>query len=339
MTVETYRHLLASIREIPSIQEISFWGFGEPLLHPDIGEMIRLATDRGLRSTVITNGVLLKRDLAEVLAAAGLHTLVISIDGTVNSTLSNLRPGTDLGWMEQGIRAWQDAKDATKTRSLNTPSLGLAYVMMRRNLHELSALPQLANHWNADFIFLTNLVPYSEELKDDILYGISPGGSIPATRIEKLRTVVLPRLDIKGNFGESLARFLIAAETYGYKTASHYIAEECCPFVMNATLTVTSDGSVSPCVPLMATHKEFALDRFREIQRCVFGNVNRESIAQIWRHPRYRSFRERVIRFNFSPCTDCGGCHLHDSNKSDCFGNCYPTCGNCLWARGVMVCP
>jgi hypothetical protein len=63
-----------------------------------------------------------------------------------------------------------------------------------------------------------------------------------------------------------------------------------------------------------------------------------QSLKAIWLQPDYVAFRERVRSFNFSPCTDCGGCDLGESNEEDCFGNPFPVCGDCLWARGVLRC-
>ncbi len=50
-------------------------------------------------------------------------------------------------------------------------------------------------------------------------------------------------------------------------------------------------------------------------------------------------FRDLVQRFDFSPCSDCGGCNLAETNEEDCFGNGFPVCGDCLWAKGVIQCP
>jgi len=67
--------------------------------------------------------------------------------------------------------------------------------------------------------------------------------------------------------------------------------------------------------------------------------VNEQSLAEIWNDAEYRSFRDRVRRFEFSPCIDCGGCDLRESNESDCFGDAFPRCGECLWAHGLVQCP
>lgn len=60
------------------IRYISFFG-GEPLMHPDLAEMISMSVARGMGTALITNGWLLPGKLDE-LAAAGLKTVYISID-------------------------------------------------------------------------------------------------------------------------------------------------------------------------------------------------------------------------------------------------------------------
>ena len=32
------------------------------------------------------------------------------------------------------------------------------------------------------------------------------------------------------------------------------------------------------------------------------------------------------------------GCEFAETNEEDCLGNPHPTCGYCLWARGVVRC-
>ncbi|MBV8051432.1 MAG: radical SAM protein [Acidobacteriaceae bacterium] len=66
------------ILESRHIRYVSFFG-GEPLLHPNICDMIATAVGKGMGTALITNGWLLPSKLDE-LAAAGLRTIYISID-------------------------------------------------------------------------------------------------------------------------------------------------------------------------------------------------------------------------------------------------------------------
>ena len=60
------------------IRYVTFFG-GEPLLHADLPDMVRMAVANGMGTALITNGWLLPAKLDE-LAAAGLKTIYISID-------------------------------------------------------------------------------------------------------------------------------------------------------------------------------------------------------------------------------------------------------------------
>src|ERR1700747_1598176 len=53
---------------------------GEPLLHPELEEVIRHMRKRGMYTGMITNGFLLSKERIETLNDAGLEYLKISID-------------------------------------------------------------------------------------------------------------------------------------------------------------------------------------------------------------------------------------------------------------------
>ncbi len=63
------------------IQEIRFTG-GEPLMCKDIFELIKLATQNGVYTSIGTNGTLITKEVANKLKEAGLKKAVVSIDGT-----------------------------------------------------------------------------------------------------------------------------------------------------------------------------------------------------------------------------------------------------------------
>jgi MoaA/NifB/PqqE/SkfB family radical SAM enzyme len=66
---------------------ITFSG-GEPLLHPDLDEMIRRIRAHGIIATLITNGYLLSRERIKRLNRAGLDQLQISIDNVLPDEIS-----------------------------------------------------------------------------------------------------------------------------------------------------------------------------------------------------------------------------------------------------------
>ncbi|HLZ65752.1 MAG TPA: radical SAM protein [Aliidongia sp.] len=75
------KDLLARVDHLAALKtaSITFTG-GEPLLHPELDQVIRAARGHGMIVTMITNGFRLSRDWIDRLNAAGLQGMQISID-------------------------------------------------------------------------------------------------------------------------------------------------------------------------------------------------------------------------------------------------------------------
>ena len=73
--------LKARLRKIRALgtMRIALVG-GEPLLHPDIVEVVRYCRELGFATSLTTNGFLLNRELIQELDAAGLEVMQISVD-------------------------------------------------------------------------------------------------------------------------------------------------------------------------------------------------------------------------------------------------------------------
>jgi hypothetical protein len=61
-------------------------------------------------------------------------------------------------------------------------------------------------------------------------------------------------------------------------------------------------------------------------------------MSEIWENEEFKQFRKRILNFDFPPCLHCD-CDLAETNEEDCYGNLFPTCGDCLWAHGIILCP
>jgi radical SAM protein with 4Fe4S-binding SPASM domain len=112
-----------------------------------------------------------------------------------------------------------------------------------------------------------------------------------------------------------------------------------CRFIEQGAMVVSWDGAVSPCIALMHSYTCFVLDREKAIKRYVLGNVREQTVSEIWKKDEYRSFRKRVLDFDFPPCVHCDGCDFAETNEQDCYSSVFPSCGDCLWARNIIVCP
>lgn len=73
------------------LQRIVFSGLGEPLIHPDLFDMIRLSRERGLSVTLDSNGHLLDGAVSKELVKLGVDSLVVSLDGIKPKTYAGVR--------------------------------------------------------------------------------------------------------------------------------------------------------------------------------------------------------------------------------------------------------
>ena len=335
MSMEVYRRLIEGLRGVPSLKKMSFWGFGEPLLHPHIVEMVAMAKRLEAETQVITNGLLLNRQMADALVWAGLDSIVISVDGATPEAYSRVRTGADLRLVQRNVEGLLEARDKS---GRGNPEIGLEFVVMRRNVGELRKLHNLALDMGASFIVLTNVLPYTEELSDEILYGLITGGLYPMPRSKWRPEIRVPRMDSRREVLDPLMGLLEHASAVD-PPAGPLDGGAHCRFVNEGSAVVAWDGELSPCIPLMHSYPCYIMRRPKQIRRYTLGNTGKESITSIWAHEEFVRFRALVQQFDFAPCSNCGGCHMVESNEEDCFGNTFPVCGDCLWARGVIQCP
>ena len=76
MTEEEFAHILGQLTD--QTQYLYYHLMGEPLTHPLLPKFIRMASERGYKSIITTNGTLLQRR-AEELLSVGVHKVNISL--------------------------------------------------------------------------------------------------------------------------------------------------------------------------------------------------------------------------------------------------------------------
>jgi MoaA/NifB/PqqE/SkfB family radical SAM enzyme len=312
---------------------VAFMGLGEPLLHPHILDMVRLAKRRDLRAEVTTNALLLDERMAAGFLAAGLDQLVVSIDGASAAAFGRVRSGASLERVVENVRRLHDAQGPNYGPGTR---IGVEFVAMRSNVGELPGLGRLAAQLGATFIVVTNVLAYTPELRAETLYD-HRASSLSGAETSAAPRWQLPALDWDEEVGAALGEALTRSGPVSFFGADPEDTRSRCPFVQAGACAVAWHGGVSPCPPLLHTYTCFVRGREKRMTRWEVGRLPDEPLAAIWAKPDYTAFRDRVRSFDFPPCTDCG-CELAEANEEDCLGNPHPTCGDCLWARGIVRC-
>jgi MoaA/NifB/PqqE/SkfB family radical SAM enzyme len=329
MSGATFARVLDGVRACLTAPTVFFGGFGEPLVHPEIVPMVRAAKATGAAVELITNGMLLNARRARDLTAAGLDRLWVSLDGAKPESYADVRLGAALPDVIANVRRFRDG------RGPGGPEIGIAFVAMRRNVADLPDLLRLARDLGAARFMVTNVLPYTPEMRGEILYARALSNDDAAPMPDSLR-VSLPRMDRAPLADAALGE---ALRVWGVGHNGTRPVRDRCPFIVDNALAVGWDGGVSPCLPLLHTCASYLHGYARISRRYVIGSVHDQPLIAWWRDPAHREFRERVRTFDFSPCTICDGCLLSESNEHDCYGNAFPTCGGCLWAQGIVQCP
>lgn len=332
MSGATFAQILSGLRDFPRPLTVFFGGFGEPLSHPAIVEMVQQVKKLGASAELITNGTLLTEARARALIAAGLDVLWVSLDGATPESYADVRLGAVLPDVIHNIERFRDLRHPVHRP---TPQIGIAFVAMKHNIDDLPEMLQLAKRLRASRFMITNVLPYTDEMRDEVLYKrlLNNGHYMSAPHFPTLH---LPRMDT-GTIHDVSA--LYDDWHVAFTGQQPVTATDRCPFIESGAVAVGWDGRVSPCLPLLYDHSGALNGIERSSRHYAAGNVNETALHTLWNSPEYVAFRQKVQEFDFSPCAICVGCNLSEKNEEDCYGSTFPTCGGCLWAQGIIQCP
>jgi radical SAM protein with 4Fe4S-binding SPASM domain len=247
---------------------ILLWDWGEPFLNPQIYEMIRYASERGIKLVSSTNGHLLAQDdHADRVVRSGLDTLIIALDGITQETYARYRQGGELDAVLKGIRTVVARKRALNS---DTPLINLRFLAMRHNEHEIPRLPGLAKSLEVDALTFTTLNSHCQETD-------------PTKRalLEARYQELLPQ-----NRQYQRFRYTTAGEKMR-------VGRNPCKRLWNNP-AIHWEGTVSSCF-------------FDYGEKRNLGNLYKDTLTDIWRGPKYRQLR-RTFRIDWQKlplCCDC----------------------------------
>lgn len=322
MTPEVFSRFLADLSAYSPPPEVFFGGYGEPLSHPEILNMIRQVADLGSRTVLITNGALLSPSLAEALLNSGLDKLWISMDSSHQEALALSQTGPARGSIPEMLAEIRQRGNGL----LEALEIGLALVRTRTNDEEILQTLDLGRGLGLRSFFITNLEAYAENQAEEVPYSLeslrTPGSWRTAQTGFRVHLEAIaasdPRISIEGVLNHSQDR---------------------CPFAERGDLVLRWDGEISSCLPLLYDRTTY-IGSWEHIQYAQsLGNIRDQSLFALWADKENSRQRDRLLNQEFSPCLGCRDCWLSEDNRQDCMGFEHPTCGGCLWAAGLVGCP
>lgn len=282
-----YKRTVDQLRDC-GVSSITIQGLGEPLLHPDLFEMIEYAQDRGIYTRFNTNFTLLTDEAAERLVKANHSEVMVSIESIEPKLFADIRRKGDLQTVLDNMRRLADTK---KRLGSDKPVIFVNAVLMKATLHLIHDLfnemkdigvQQLNFHG-----FNTDGIPERARLRDGTRMVDNSLALLGEEEIERITQEILGMSDdelpvtINGDLG---GRGSSHIQTSATKTCTELWEA---PYIDSA-------GRVTPCCWLP------------DGDIMSLGDLNESTFEEIWYGEAYDTLRRQHIE-NRHPDV-CKGC-------------------------------
>jgi len=259
------------VNKLGGIREITLTGWGEPLIHPQISEMIKYAKRKGKQLHLTTNGIFDFVRLEEVLLS--LDSLTFSID-KLNDTD---------GFGHDNLKALENLKNLLQLRRKNSfkhPRINIQSVYYGKNEQDIFNLVSWAKKQAVDAV---KVIPLNQKYLKEKAFEFN----------NEKRCKFYRALE---NFSKKLQMPVDIVNYLAFRGWMRIIYKSVVRIIPRITdlyclknldyLYITVDGQVTPCC---------------ELPRYILGDLKKEDLGTIWRGDKLKKFRleQRVI---------CKGC-------------------------------
>ena len=141
MTLELFQQVIEECAKHKSMVELVFTGMGEPLLHPQILDMFRLAKSVGIPTVrVVTTALLLTKDKVDtILDGPGLDQISVSLDAFTPETYQKIKGGPHFHKVLENLEYFLDQRDK---RRCWKPFVNLHILKMKETASEINRFVQ-----------------------------------------------------------------------------------------------------------------------------------------------------------------------------------------------------
>lgn len=271
LSVHAFRDILETTR---TIRQVSFVGGGEAFMLKNFADYVAECSQRGIFSSVNTNGVLIEKRLADAVKA-GLGKIAISVDAA-DDMLMDIRSGLTKEHLQAAMRLAVELVANTGTR------LSAAVTLGQGNLSRLGQ--------TLDFIADTGI----REVTIESIHHWADDKTLNRDSLFHADQAVTIR-QIETGLGTAIDREL-DVEIFDYFRIADPAARKpmYCAWPWDGTF-VTCKGEVTPCcINLEASRSN------------TFGHLSEAALSDIWHGPVYQRFRhDSLVGKDWSFCSDC----------------------------------
>jgi len=248
------------------VEEVTLMGWGEPTIHPDFVEMLKILDQFSTRKYFCTNGMLLD-ELKSAIFEYHVDFITVSINGATTKTNNRLRRGSDLDKIVNYIKNIVSRKKNTCSQ---WPQLSFNYCLMKSNLHELLPCIVLAQQSGVSRVNVVYFTAFTKTLFNETVWGME----------QEVQQVFVEAKKIAKQLGIDLKLPCISGQDSA-GTASHH---DCSlPW---RDLFVGADGLIRPCMTTSKTLCSLDINKsFFEIWNSNEFVFHRKNVNQIKNMP------------------------------------------------------
>ena len=160
MDMELFRKVAEEV--FPLVSRFQPSVSGEPLMSRGFKEMLEISLKHGVRMEICTNATLFTPKFIDLLSKVA-GKILISFDGASKEVFEYIRGGTEFEQVVENVKKLC-AKINLQSPS-NRPVVGLACVLMEKNIRELPQLVRLARDLGTHFLACSHVHPVTAEMR------------------------------------------------------------------------------------------------------------------------------------------------------------------------------
>ena len=253
MTPAQFERILAAF---PDVEKVELQGVGEVFLNPEVLDIVRAASDRGVSVHTFSNASRITRPLAFDIVRSGLELINFSMDGADEETFRRLRKGGTLARYKRCVTNLLQARAALGSA---TPKIGVMSVLSKANKDQVPQLLAIAEELGVDHLIFTKLNSGPKPDQEPLLL----------TETDREELLGLPDYDGPVE--------LVWAITPWSK------AERMDCYWPKSMTYVTVEGDVTPCC------------NYFDSRELKLGNAFEQEGAEIWNGQAYRDFWRQLL--------------------------------------------
>ncbi len=286
----SFEHFTHIVTQTPGLQRAVLHGLGEPLLNPDLFEMVRYLKARGVYVLFNSNALALNERRRRELVECGLDEYRISFDASRPETYKLIRGIAGLEKVKRNILALTGLLKEAR----HGPKVSLWFTSIRHNIRQLPEIAQFAALAGINEVYVQRLVYFGQGLAvaEQSLYH---------KLFEEEKTALAEAYKVCRQNGINLAasggeQITMEGSLKSLENLDEeYPWQECTrPWRLSY---IQANGDVSPCCFAPFTGKEGGP---------ILGNVFEQPLEEIWQGDDYQKFRRAFLTGQPPQC--CEGC-------------------------------